>query len=145
MRFNKLIPELAVSSLEKSLGFYVKGLGFKEEYSREEDKFVFLSLQGSQLMLQEREGKEAEKNSPWFTGELEKPFGRGIHFQIEVENIEPILETLAKNNYPLKSQPKEYWFRKGQEKIGMKGFLIMDPNGYLFLINQAIENPNPNR
>ena len=70
MRFNKLIPELVVSNLNKSLKFYVKIIGFKVEYSRE--KFVFLSFQGSQIMISE--------NDTWNTGKLEKPFGRGINF-----------------------------------------------------------------
>ena len=77
MKFNKLIPELVVSNLSKSLGFYVNILGFKVEYSRE--KFVFLSFQGAQIMISE--------NNTWKTGKLEKPFGRGINFQIEVKDI----------------------------------------------------------
>jgi len=38
MKFNKLIPELSVSGLEKSIRFYTKILGFKMEYKREESK-----------------------------------------------------------------------------------------------------------
>ena len=51
MEFNRLIPELSVSNIEKSLHFYTETLGFKVEYSRTEDKFYFLSLEGSQLMI----------------------------------------------------------------------------------------------
>ena len=53
VRFNKLIPEISVTDIEDSLRFYTKILGFKVEYSRPEDRFAFLSLQGSQLMIEE--------------------------------------------------------------------------------------------
>ena len=52
MKFNKIIPELSVSNLEKSLAFY-QLIGFKIEYERPENRFVFLSLGEIQFMLQE--------------------------------------------------------------------------------------------
>ena len=75
MKFNKLVPELSVSDLKITKKFYVDVLGFKIEYQRVEDKFLFLSYQGSQMMAQ-------EINNNWSVGELEKPFGRGINFQM---------------------------------------------------------------
>lgn len=41
MKFNKLIPELSVSNINRSKDFYLL-LGFKVVYERVEDKFVFL-------------------------------------------------------------------------------------------------------
>lgn len=58
MKFNKLIPELSVSNLNESLKFYVNSIGFKIEYQRPENKFVFISYQGTQFMLQELEENE---------------------------------------------------------------------------------------
>jgi len=135
MKYNKLIPELAVSNLEASLKFYINILGFKREYERKENKFVFLSFEGSQIMLDEGNNKE---DSPWYTGKLEYPRGRGIHFQFEVEDIKPLIDALEKNNYELKEEPKEYWFRKDDKLIGMKGFLVQDPDGYLLMFNQDL-------
>ena len=44
MEFNKLIPELVVSNLNKSLKFYVKILGFKVEYLfQKKIRFSFFS------------------------------------------------------------------------------------------------------
>lgn len=133
MKFNKLIPELSVSNFEKSLEFYTKILGFKIEYSRE--KFAFLSFQGSQIMIDH--GND-NKSSPWFTGALKYPKGRGIHFQIEVKDISILLNRLNKHKYPIKHPLKEYWFRKDDCLIGMKGFLVMDPDGYLLMFNEDI-------
>jgi len=133
MKFNKLIPELSVSDFEKSLKFYTGILNFKIEYQREECNFAYLSFQGSQIMIDQ--GND-EEDSPWFTGKFEYPRGRGIHFQFEVDEIQPILDNLNRNNYPIKVAPEEYWFRKEDELIGMKGFLVMDPDGYLLMFNE---------
>jgi catechol 2,3-dioxygenase-like lactoylglutathione lyase family enzyme len=125
MKFNKLIPELYVKDLTDSLKFYLD-LGFKIEYERNENKFVFLSLQGSQIMIQEQKGEDS-----WETGKLEHPFGRGINFQIEVQNISPLLEVLKTKNIKTFQQPKENWYRVGNSLLGNKEFLVQDPDGYL--------------
>ena len=44
MKYNDLIPELVVSNINISKDFYVNMLGFKVEYERGEDKFIFISL-----------------------------------------------------------------------------------------------------
>jgi hypothetical protein len=130
MKFNKLVPELSVTNLEKSLEFYMK-LGFKLEYERKESKFAFLSFQGSQIMLE-------EVNTHWETGELKYPFGRGINFQIQVKDIKPLLTALKKMKHSLKIKPKDNWYRKGKELLGCREFLVMDPNGYLLRFSQEL-------
>lgn len=135
MKFNKLIPELSVTNFKNSLKFYTQIIGFKIEYKRDESKFAMISFQGSQLMIDQ--GNDDE-NSPWFTGKLEHPRGRGIHFQFEVDKVQPILDKLNRHKYPIKVEPKDYWFRKDNELIGMKGFLVMDPDGYLLMFNEDL-------
>ena len=124
MKFNKLIPELSVSNFQESLKFYTKIIGFKIEYKRDESRFVMLSFQGSQIMIE-------EINNNWNTGKLEKPLGRGINFQITVDRIQQILDNLKKNNYPIFIEPKENWYCKDKQLLGNKEFLIQDPDGYL--------------
>ena len=142
MDFNPLIPELYVSNLEESLRFYVKALGFRIEYRREESKFAFLSLQGSQIMLEER------SIGQWETGLLERPFGRGINFQIKVPQIAPLIESLSRQGYPLMKAPWESWYRKDDTLVGQYQFLIQDPDGYLLRFaehlgtRKTIEPPN---
>jgi len=51
MQFNQLIPELAVTNVEKSLKFYTKILPFKIKYQRKEEGFAFIELNKAQLML----------------------------------------------------------------------------------------------
>lgn len=137
MRFNKLIPELYVSDLKESLKFYIDTVGFKVEYERPENKFVFLSLNGAQLMLQEVDESD-EPGTPWLTGDLERPFGRGMHFQIEVENADKIADALKKAGYDVRQDIKDLWYRKGDQMVGMRGFLVQDPDGYMFLFNHDL-------
>ncbi len=124
MKFNKLIPELYVYDIEKSSKFYVDILGFKVEYERKSDKFIFLSLNGSQIMIQ-------QQNETWKTGSLEHPYGRGINFQIEVENAGSLIKLLKDSNWPIKVELKESWYEINGVNHGQKEFLVMDPDGYL--------------
>jgi catechol 2,3-dioxygenase-like lactoylglutathione lyase family enzyme len=135
MRFNRLVPELSVSDIQKSLDFYKK-LGFKTEYARKEDKFAFLSFQGSQIMIQEL-GKWNDKKSVWHTGKLGYPFGRGMHFQMEVKNVNALFDRI-KGKFPIKASLVDRWFRQNNSLLGMRYFLIMDPDGYLILFHQDI-------
>ena len=132
MKFNNLIPELNVSDVKKSVVFYTKILSFRIEYERPEDKFVFLSFQGSQIMICQ------QANDKWNTGRLEFPFGRGINFQIEVDDIEPIVESLRKNKHPLFMEPKDNWYRQGRFLLGNREFLVQDPDGYLLRFAQDL-------
>jgi len=131
MRFNKLIPEISVSNIKRSLDFYTKILGFKVEYQREESKFAFLSFNNAQIMIE-------EVNDEWSTGKLEHPFGRGVNFQIEVEDVDALIKSLQKHKYPIKMMPKENWYRMNNVLIGNREFLVMDPDGYLLRFAQGL-------
>ncbi|MCB2308404.1 VOC family protein [Clostridium estertheticum] len=128
---NALIPELSVSDINRSLDFYLNILLFKLEYQRKTDKFALISLNGSQIMIE-------EINGFWETGILEYPFGRGVNFQIAVENIDELYENIKKQNYKIKVEIKENWYKANNILIGQKEFLIMDPDGYLLRFAQNL-------
>ena len=69
---------------------------------------------------------------------MEKPFGRGINFQIEVKRIKPILDSLAKHNYPLFKDVMENWYRQDNKLLGNKEFLVQDPDGYLLRFSEDL-------
>lgn len=50
MKFNALIPELSVSSVNESKKFHIDILWFRLEYERSEDKFAFLSYGEAQIV-----------------------------------------------------------------------------------------------
>ena len=131
MRFNPLVPEFSVSNLPRSRVFYVDILGFKVEYERPANKFMYLSFQGSQIMIE-------ETNGHWATGELEHPYGRGINFQFAVDNVNALIESLRENDVPLFRPLTESWYRGGDTLYGLNEFLIQDPDGYLLRFAQDI-------
>ena len=132
MYFNKNIPELDVTNLNNSIKFY-KTCGFKIEYERKEDKFVFLSLGEIQFMLQ-----ELALDNKWETGKLEYPFGRGINFQLEVDDVDSIYNSLKKNGYKIMIEIEENWYRQDSKLLGNKEFLVQDPDGYLFRFSEDL-------
>ena len=125
MKFNALVPELKVTDFNASLDFYTKILGFRIEYDRPEFKFAFLSLQGSQIMIEQLSGADR------LTGKLKHPFGRGMHLQMHVKNIRPVINSLKKNKIPLFAEPFEKWYRKGNRMLGQRQFYVQDTDGYL--------------
>ena len=124
MKFNSLIPELSVSNIKKSKEFYINILGFKLEYERVEDKFAFISLGEAQIMIE-------EVNGYWKTGNLEYPFGRGINFQIEVNDVDIIKENLIANKIELFRDITVSKYECNGELILQKEFLVQDIDGYL--------------
>lgn len=132
MYWNKIIPELSVTNLENSLNFY-KTAGFKIEYDRPENKFVFISFGEIQFMLQ-----EISDNDKWDLAPLSYPFGNGINFQLEVDNLDEIYNNLKKANYKITFDIEENWYRKNNKLLGNKEFLIQDPDGYLLRFSEDL-------
>lgn len=132
LEFSKNIPELSVSNLENSLKFY-KTAGFKIEYERPENKFVFLSLGEIQFMLQEISDKDK-----WQIAPLTYPFGNGINFQLEVNNLDEIYNNFKNSNYKIIFDIEENWYRQDDKLLGNKEFLIQDPDGYLLRFSEDL-------
>ena len=124
MEFNSLIPELSVFDIVQTRNFYEE-LGFKIEYERPEEKFVFMSFQDSQFMF------EQIHDDGWNTGELSYPLGRGINFSIAVEDVEGIYKLVKTLNFEMyKELTRNKYQVNGTEETQIE-FLIQDPNGYL--------------
>ena len=124
MNFNKLIPELSVSDINKTREFYVDVLGFKICYERPEDKFIFVEKDGNQIMLE-------QINDNWNVGKMEYPFGRGINFEMTISDVDAVYERIEKAGIKLfrKMEVKDY--ECGNEIVHQKQFLVQDPDGYL--------------
>lgn len=127
IKWAALVPELVVSDLTASLQFWCDYLGFAILYDRPEESFAYLILGEAQVMLEQHDPTDHS----WETGLMEKPYGRGINFQIEVEAVAPILERLKQANYPLFIPLEERWYRADDMEFGQQQFLVQDPDGYL--------------
>ena len=127
MNFNKLIPELSVTNIDKSKEFYLK-LGFKIMYERKEDKFAFLELEGNQLMIE-------EINDNWNTGKLEYPFGRGVNISMTINDIDKYYQELVNKNIIFFKDIMTNEYNVNGKTYLDKEFLIQDPDGYLLRFN----------
>jgi len=129
--FAALVPELEVEELDVSLDFWCAVLGFQIAYQRPEKGFAFLQRDGAQVML-------CQRNGIWDTALLERPFGRGINFEIRVESVAPLLGVLAANGWPLFRPIEDAWYRIGAEETGNRQFLVQDPDGYLLRFTENL-------
>ena len=132
MEWSKLVPELTVSDFNASLRFYAQILGFGVVHQREDPAFAYLDLGGVQFMLEEFQ------EDGWNTGVLTKPYGRGINFQIELDDVQPVLDALTLASYALFRAPAESWYETAEGLSGQKEFLVQDPDGYLLRFCQHL-------
>ena len=124
MDFNKMIPELSVFDIEQTKRFY-NDLGFKIEYERPEEKFVFMSFQDSQFMF------EQIHDYGWNIGDLIYPLGRGINFSIAVDDIEGLYKLVKTLNLEIYRELNRSIYKVNGTEETQTEFLIQDPNGYL--------------
>ena len=136
LEFNKSITELSVTNLEYSLEFY-KTAGFKVQYDRPENKFAFIGLREIKFMLQ-----EISDTDKWDVAPLSYPFGNGINFQLEVENLDEIYTSFKNSNYKITFDIEENWYRQNNKLLGNKEFLIQDPDGYLLRFSEDLGEKN---
>lgn len=122
----RLVPELLVADIDKSLRFWQDLCGFTVLFDRPDEGFAYLDLSGAQIMLD-----ELGQTRDWVAGPLETPFGRGMNLQISVPAIEPILAALARAGWPLFMEAEQKWYRTGEVETGVHQFLVQDPDGYL--------------
>lgn len=131
--WNRMVPELTVTDFAASLHFYVEVLGFTLMIRRDNPDFAFISLGEAQLMLEQYHAEG------WNTAELVKPLGRGVNFQIEVDDIDPVLSRIRDNNVPLYRDLRENHYPAGETTHCQREFLVQDPDGYLLRFSQYIE------
>lgn len=130
--WNPLVPELTVARLEDSLRFYAAA-GFSVRFRRENPPFAYIELGQAQLML------EQETGDGWLVARLERPLGRGVNFQIEVENAEGTCARVQRAGYKLFEELQENWYpTESGVQEGQREFLVQDPDGYLLRFAQPL-------
>jgi len=97
----RLAPEILVENIQASVAFSRDLLGFEIAYQRPEDRFAYLERpDGAQIMLCQRGGD-------WETGPLERPFGRGVMFQVYVDDVNLLLAAVSSKGWPIHAGPRE--------------------------------------
>jgi catechol 2,3-dioxygenase-like lactoylglutathione lyase family enzyme len=131
MKFNALVPELGCADMRRSLEFYTGLLGFHIAYERPEDNFAYLEREDAQIMLE-------QENDTWRTGATDYPYGRGLNLQIEVADALALHERLTAAGYPVFVAPEDKWYQTGNGEVGLRQFLVLDPDGYLLRFAQSL-------
>jgi len=128
----RLVPELYCSSLERSLRFYVDLLGFEVEFARPEERFAYLAREGAEIMLEEPVGRT------FLAAELEHPFGRGVNFQIQVDDVAPLYSRVRASASPVLLALEDRWYRRDELAFGNRQFVVQDPDGYVLRFFQDL-------
>ncbi|WP_341703244.1 VOC family protein [Ferrovibrio sp.] len=128
----RLVPELLVRDPARSLEFWCGLLGFRIAYSRDAEGFAYLERpDGAQIML-------CRRNGSWETGRLDLPYGRGVMFQIYVDDLDAVQVPLRAAGWALHAGPREVWRRVGPQEAGQREIFVQDPDGYLIMVAQDI-------
>lgn len=121
----RLVPELLVSEIGRSLDFYLRVCGWRVLWQRPEEGFAYLEREGAELMLEEPRGRV------FLAGALEHPFGRGMNLQIEVADVDALHAAVLAAGLAPFLPLEERWYRTGAVESGNRQFVVADPDGYL--------------
>lgn len=123
----RLVPELYVFDLQESLRFYTDVLGFTMLYERKDERFVYLELEGAQLMLEE----VSDRSRQFGSATLERPLGRGVNLQIQISMVDVLYEQVLSSDADVVIAIEEKWYRVNSKEGGNRQFVVSDPDGYL--------------
>jgi catechol 2,3-dioxygenase-like lactoylglutathione lyase family enzyme len=126
------MPEFLITDLRESLAFRTGVLGFRIACSRPEQTFVCLEHpDGAQRMMDPRDGA-------WEMGAMERPFRRGVVFQVHVSDVDAMVWAVIGAGLPFCVQPRARWRHWGDRLGGQSEFLVQDPDGFLGMVAQRI-------
>jgi catechol 2,3-dioxygenase-like lactoylglutathione lyase family enzyme len=129
-----IVPELLCANLALTKSFYIDILGFEMKYERPEETFAYLSLMGADLMFEQVDGPGRR----WITGDLQRPFGRGVNLQITVIDVAALYARVvhrASERLYLPLEQKSYVC--GSVVSVVRQFVVQDPDGYLLRFSQT--------
>jgi catechol 2,3-dioxygenase-like lactoylglutathione lyase family enzyme len=135
-----LVPELDVADLTASVRFYADVLQFRILFERPAEHFVYLERDGVELMIQEAAGPGRR----FRTAPLERPYGRGVNFQLLVEDVDAVHARAVEAGFDIVVPVEERWYRvdvaeasgrwriAGPTEAGNRQFVVADADGYLW-------------
>ena len=85
------------------------------------------------------------RDGDWEVGPMERPFGRGVVFQVYVSRRRTrCAHAVTAAGLPFYVELRERWRHWGDRQGGQREFLVQDPDGYLVMVAQRIgERPLP--
>ncbi|MEO1406200.1 MAG: VOC family protein [Pseudomonadota bacterium] len=121
-----LVPELYVTDLKRSLGFYGDILGFNVLFRREAEGFAYLERESAHLMLEELDSASRK----FVTADI-PPFGRGLNLQIRVADVDDLHRRVISAGLELIIDLEDRWYPQLKFERGNRQFVVADPDGYL--------------
>lgn len=132
MKLKKLTPNLAVASVEETVAFYSKSLGFAllmavpESQDRIDNEmlpssryvYALLARDEVEIMFQRSDSFRADVPHSDFAH-----IGASASFYMEVEGLEQLHASIASGSARV-SDIRKTWY-------GMREFYVQDPNGYV--------------
>jgi lactoylglutathione lyase len=132
-----LVPELSVRNLDASLHFYRDVVGFEVMFERPENRFAYMTFNGSELMIEEDRPREGI-SALWIIEPLDYPRGRGLNISIDCPDADALRSRLMGNGIDLRKPIEENWYRENKILHGERNFLVQDPDGYLLRFTQKL-------
>lgn len=144
-----MVPEIDATDLAISLRFYTHVLGFRVLFQRPAERFAYLERDGVELMVQEAAGPGRR----FRTAPLDPPFGRGVNFQLRVDDVDGIHRRALSSGANIVIEMEERWYHvdvvqaggrwtaTGPTKAGNRQFVVEDPDGYLWRPYQDLGEP----
>ena len=125
----KVVPELLCTDIHVTKAFYTEILGFQIKYERPEESFIYFTLDGVDVMCEQVSGSGRR----WITGQLVKPYGRGINLQWEVSDVTKLYQKIvAARPSCIYMEMENRTYRCKEKMVQQRQFIIQDPDGYLF-------------
>ena len=130
----RIVPELYTSDFARSLAFYTDVLGFSVRYARPDERFAYLDLEGAHLMLEQT----LDPARLLLAGPLEHPFGRGMHLQVQVSDVDAVYRRVREAGCRVLLAIEERWYGRGGDEAGNRQFAVTDPDGYVLRLFQDL-------
>jgi hypothetical protein len=77
------------------------------------------------------------------TAPLRHPHGRGVNFQLEVDDVDALHARVTALGYELVVPLEERWYRAGEVERGQRQLVVSDPDGYLWRPFQTLRVSPP--
>jgi lactoylglutathione lyase len=127
-QFTRITPNLLVSSVERSLAFYVDTLGFERGMTvPDASPFAFASVTSGPVEIFFNDAAGAVKEYPAFAG---KPIGCTGTLFVEMQGVDALHDRIkAAVTVVMPIETKFY---------GMREFAIEDPDGYVLTFAERV-------
>jgi hypothetical protein len=74
----------------------------------------------------------------WTAGELVQPYGLGMNLEIEVEDVDALHDSCVRHGARVFLVMKEKWYQRDALLLGVRQFIVLDPDGYLLRLSQSL-------